>query len=239
MGIFKLSDSVIDPIRHTYGYDNAKKIVDPYYDNVSLLLPLDKNNWIIDRSPRPKTVTINNYVMCCDSFAAFNGTTTYLSTNNHDDFKFGTGDFTLECWIYLPFYKGVNWANDGCIWGPAYSYNNGGVIYYFDNASGTMGTWDSINGYGPYTKVELLQWVHIVWERKNGYLYGFINGIKGNNYLFNVDHNSTEGFRIGGYQVNNNSRYIAGFLKDFRITKGVARYQRNFTPPGPMINTIP
>jgi hypothetical protein len=245
MGIFSINNSIINPNIYPYGYKNTKtityenygKIIDPFFDNVSLLITFDSTNWINDLSSVTKTTTQKNYIMDYDNFGVFNGINSYIEISNHDDLKFGTGDFTLECWVRLPFYKGGDWSNDGAIFGPKSS--DGTLFFYIGHDNGRMDTWDGSTSANQKLYVGLDEWTHIVWERKSGNLYGFLNGEKGNTTSYTNSISSTGIFTIGGYVHNSNNRYFGGYIKDFRITKGVARYENSFDVPGPLINTIP
>ena len=88
---------------------------DPNFNQVSLLLHGDgtngaQNNTFLDSSTNNFTVTRNgNTTQGTNtpfSQAAgywsnyFNGSSTYLNAGISSAYTFGTGDFTVECWVY-------------------------------------------------------------------------------------------------------------------------------------------
>ena len=96
-------------------------VADPYYDNVVLHLPMDgpeNGTTFVDRSKTSKTVTTagNTKLVATQSkfggrSCYFDGSGDYLTVPSSSDFVFGTGDFTIECWLYgsqtAPNYSGV------------------------------------------------------------------------------------------------------------------------------------
>jgi len=80
------------------------------YSSCSLLMHFSGSNGstaFIDNSPITKSFTVNGNAQIStvqskfsSSSAYFDGTGDYLSTNSSNDFAFGTGNFTIEFWIY-------------------------------------------------------------------------------------------------------------------------------------------
>jgi hypothetical protein len=62
----------------------------------------------------------------------------------------------------------------------------------------------------------------------------FVDGIQSGSTATtstNFSAGSTYGFIVGRYQAGGGG-HLNGYIDDLRITKGVARYTANFTPPG-------
>lgn len=153
------------------------------------------------------------------SSAFFNGSS-YISFPASNDFNFGTGDFTIECWVY--------W--DG-------TYDNSGRIIYATGGAGstdqfgifTLPTGVFFAGITSNTLPPVNQWCHIAATRSSGTIRLFLNG--------NIIASGTNSSLIGsssvlpriGYRVDN-FHYFSGYLDEFRLTKGISRYNADFTP---------
>jgi hypothetical protein len=215
-------------------------IQDPYYGNVSLLLHGNGTNGsttITDNSPYPKTITPvgNAQISTAQSkfggaSIAFDGTGDYLQSPSSTDFVLGTGDFTLETWVYpLGFASGPPNYND---YGSLFDFRTANavqsnilltplgsstIILYVDGSTRITGTSLALN-----------QWAHVALTRNSGTTKLFINGTQaGSNYADTNNYTSSV-FRAAGNIAGDT---FNGYLDDLRITKGVARYTSNFTPP--------
>lgn len=73
-------------------------------------------------------------------------------------------------------------------------------------------------------------WHHIAVTRQSGVMRLFVDGASQGSVASTVSFSMPIGTRIGSRE--DNAGYFTGHLDDFRITKGVARYTENFTPPG-------
>jgi hypothetical protein len=58
---------------------------------------------------------------------------------------------------------------------------------------------------------------------------GFLNGSLNASGTYNVGNNGSTGLILGSRNASGN--YFNGYMQDVRITKGLARYTANFTPP--------
>lgn len=164
----------------------------------------------------------------------FDGTGDYLTTPYTPNLAFGTGDFTIECWYNSvgngtysgPFqHAGAAPSNAGQFrcWT---RYNSGNQLGFTYSNGG--GGWVDINAG---TNVNDSAWHHLVWSRAAGTLRIFVDGTVVNTTtgLTQSLGNSSYPFNIA-YNAFDNA-YMIGYISDFRITKGYARYTANFTPP--------
>ena len=205
--------------------------------DVSLLLHGDlvtTSTNIVDSSLNPKTVTpIDNAQIStavADPFGnytgvlAFDGNGDYLTVPDSSDFHFGTANFTIEFWIYPN--NNNNWwvfgkGDSASAAGSAFSFYNGGT-YDFYHSGGAL----SISR----PALTVATWHHIAVVRNGSTISIYKNGSQ--NSTGNIGTNSinsalTRPLQIGLYSVSG----FNGYLSNFRITKGVARYTSNFTPP--------
>ena len=146
----------------------------------------------------------------------------YLTAYNADAIRFGTGDLTIECWIYPTQY-----TDDSLIC----KFITGGNVFFLMINSGQLTI--VTNGYSPglgysrFGALSLNTWTYIAVTRVSGTWYGYINGTKsGSSFSFATSMVPTK--VIVGEDATN--RYI-GYIDDFRITKGYARYTASFTAP--------
>ena len=161
---------------------------------------------------------------------AFDGTGDYLSTRATPDLAFGSGDFTIECWVYassLGSYNAVvaQWPDNGGSVNNQYTLETVGSNMEFYVCSGTT-------VYGPTTLGTITTgvWIHYAVCRSGNTLYPFKNGVLGTTTSLTQTLNSpTSAVTVGGQVAG--AGYWNGYIDDLRITKGYARYTTTFTPP--------
>lgn len=168
----------------------------------------------------------------------FDGAGDYLTTPSSTDFDFGTGDFTIEFWLRVSsaVSYGVVLTRE---WGGA-PYSGGFTIFANGAASGSMEVYcGDYNWYAPLLKSSTAYYVDSAWHHfavvRNGtsfnlYIDGTSYASATSSFAFaSVSKALTIGrdltFGPGGERDYN------GRIEDLRITKGVARYTANFTPP--------
>jgi hypothetical protein len=190
----------------------------------------------IDNSPNSFTLNRNGNVTveAFDPFGSvpeavpisysnyFDGTGDSLVTPNNSAFAFGTGDFTIEMWVYIPTNTGTyqlfyNSRNNGT--GFAFGLDNGGLklIYY---RGGTL--------ISDPTNFTLNQWTHVALVRNTGTTRIYRNGVVvGTPYADSINYTSavTEIGRDVGFSYD-----TLGFISNVRIVKGTAVYTSAFTP---------
>lgn len=165
------------------------------------------------------------------SSGLFNGGAS-LSTPDHADFNFGSGDFTVDFWlrpssvgqgnssvIFAKFSNATQYSPISITQGPG-SYN---ILLYMSTGAG----WNLVNAATIGTSVQNT-WCHIAVSRQSTNVYYFFNGILINTVPIstNVLYSAATPVWIGS--GNYASTYFAGNIDEFRISKGIARWTSSF-----------
>jgi hypothetical protein len=220
---------------------------DPFFfSNVSLLLHGDGTNdstVIRDSSSRMNTVTAvgNARISTAQSkfggaSIAFDGNNDWLSLSNAA-LALGSGDFTVECF--------VRWAGD-TITGITASSNvidfrtaePSSQFYVLIRASAVSEPQTFqyfVNGAARITSTTtatLNTWRHIAVAKSSATTTMYVDGVSQGTWADSTNYTSTTA-TIGGRfaAISGDQRSLNGYIDDLRITKGVARYTANFTPP--------
>jgi hypothetical protein len=205
--------------------------VDPIYGNVSLLLHGNGTNGstvITDNSPSPKTVTSVGGAKINTTQNKFGGSSISFRIAGESAYldiptlSFAIDEsFTLEAWLYKT-------ARDSSGYSNIFS-GGGGNQFGYDLTTATdifmyIDAGFAVAGSG--TAVTLNNWLHLAWTRDGSTCRAFVNGVqqgtgtRGNAFTIS---------RIGS--TSSGAQTINGYLDEVRITKGIARYTANFTPP--------
>jgi hypothetical protein len=217
---------------------SEKTPVDPQFGSVSLLLHGNGTNGsttITDSSPTPKTVTAVGNAQISTAQSKFGGASIafdnagdYLTLASNSAFAFGTGDFTIEFWVYMNSLKaGINFINSNSGSGSGtnsviFGLNDSNALEYYINGASRIS--DPV-------ALSTSSWVHVALCRGSGTSRIFKNGLQvGTSFADTQTVNSANTFLIGT-RNDNLSFSFNGYIDDLRITKGVARYTANFTPP--------
>lgn len=209
---------------------------------LKLLIPA--NTSIADVSLAPKTLTLNGtarlgttnkYGGGSIEFDGANATSSVIAASSAD-FGFGTGDFTIEAWVYpngaqqsysvlMDFRApGSSTQTKPTIYVGASGSSNVNIRYY------TKGS--NISGLG--TVVPVNNWYHVAYSRTSGVGKFFVNGAQvGGDYADSNNYGTGSDIVIGNVGDNRSytTGYLKGFIDDVRVTKGVGRYTSNFNVP--------
>ena len=214
----------------------TKVPVDPVFNNVSLLLHGNQSGGqFVDSSLSPKTITKVGDVA---PGSPGGGTPIYPSNNSAFGSAIafdGTGDrltipsisiataedFTLETFLYKTArddsgYSNI-FANSGSVQ-IGYDLTTNGSVFMYIAAGFAVGATG--------TAVPTNSWSHVAYTRQGSTYRVFVDGVlQGTGTGTSAFSFDTLGSTNGGNQDVN------GYIDDLRITKGVARYTSNFTPP--------
>ena len=168
----------------------------------------------------------------------FDGTNDWIQIpyDLHQNANFGTGDFTIEFWLYphvdeLSTMIGNDIATPGNWNGWLIKRNSApsqNTLYLQWNGSGMIETSLATAGAGTYT---VNTWHHFAATRQNGTLRTFFNGNLIGSTSFTADMTDTNYLTIGMNNYAGGTEHFDGALKEIRFTKGLARYTSTFTPP--------
>jgi hypothetical protein len=208
---------------------------DPSYNSVSLLL---RNGARVpsDESPTPKAITaVGNAGISTTVFKygtsslAFDGTGDYLTTPSNAGFAFGTGDFTIELWMNLSAVSGSRFILDMRTTG-----NQAVPVLYMDGS--TLAYYVLGANRISVTGLSTARWYHVALSRFGASTKLFLDGAQvGSTWTDNTSYIQSYIWigagPVGGLVFN-------GFIDDLRITKGIARYTKNFLPPPAQLPAI-
>ncbi len=212
---------------------------DPSYGSVSLLLPGNGANGsttILDYSRSPQIITAVGNAQISTAQSKFGGssmlfdeTGDYLTVPATAAMSLGTGDFTIECWVRFAVTpvgngQGIYQLSDGYlnfqVRGPAAGANN------------ADGRWAIYHGTSQTTHASLVPatntWYHVAYVRSSGTSKLYIDGTEIISVADTTNY-TDQYFVVGGWYST--GFLLNGYIDDLRITKGVARYTANFTPP--------
>src|SRR5690606_17008690 len=155
---------IINPFRFGGGGGGG----DPYWANVSALLHFDgedESTTFTDETGRIWTpggdakisTTGPKFGTGC---GLFDGDGDYLTTASSDGFAFGTGDYTIEAWVYIAGDRGQNqrifgWSDDWSV----YVSPSSRRFFIWNGSSNVLGPVGSFN-YGEY--------FHLAHSREGG-----------------------------------------------------------------------
>ena len=151
------------------------------------------------------------------------GLTDYVSVASSTEFGFGTGAFTVECYVRLTDLANNQQIFDlrngavGDIASTVYVSNGGQIRYYTNSADRIAGSTLLSN-----------QWYHVALSRSGGVTRLFVDGSQvGTDYNDTNDYGSTKPLTIGSRFDGGN--LFHGHIDEFRISN-TGRYTVAFTP---------
>jgi hypothetical protein len=167
---------------------------------------------------------------------SFDGTGDYNVQPTSINFGYGTGDFTIEFWVYFNTVSSdqtivSNLTSVSSVNPHIYLLGSGSTIRYYTNSA------DRIVG----SAVSINTWYHVAVSRTAGSTRLFINGTQsGSTYTDSNNYGTSAPLGVGTYYSAGapvSSATLNGYISDLRITRGHARYTATFTPPAEAFKT--
>ena len=177
----------------------------------------------------------NPFSTVSDGSAYFDGTGDYLTCSS-SAFALGTGDFTIEMWIY---WTGLPGSDIGIIGGLGSGSGSSIGIYNFGaniTLLKTGGTTFVL--FGSKNQLTINQWNHLAITRSGNSHRCFINGTldTAGAVTSTADWGTPTTTTYIGSQGT--SGYFNGYLSNIRVILGTALYTANFTPPTSALTAI-
>ena len=179
-----------------------------------------------------KTVNSNNNAALDTTIKKFgssslqlDGVDDYLSIDSNNDFGFGTGDFTVETWVYAEALSGTRAIADF----RAGAGTDDAVFLY--TASGILRVY--VNGavlLDAGTTLSLNTWYHVAVARSGSTIKLFLNGVEVDSASDSTDYDPAKPLIIGA-RYDGTALFWEGYIDELRVSKGVARYTTDFGLP--------
>ena len=196
-------------------------ITTAYYDGLKSNL----DSFVLKADPNSGAVTN------AQKSIALNGSSEHL-TIPLTTLALGTGDFTIESWVYLRSRA----TNHNVVWSNYSTYTTGGIALFAGHPNHTTSytiahgglTFPSVNG----GTLNYNRWDHLAVVRNSGTITMYQNGISIGSFssTTNLAGNGSNFFIGNGGDVVSTGYNHADY-SNFRIVIGTAVYTGNFTPP--------
>lgn len=174
---------------------------------------------------------------------SFDGNADMLQVSNNSAFLFGSGDFTLECWLFSNNVTAgdqvlMNIWDDYSSSPQAWDFrvNSAGKVFFQIDVSSADTTI-----FTSTTTLSNSQWYHIAVTRSGNTFRLFINGaLDSTTTNSSTISSGTAPLCIGGYSgsAQSDKESVNGYLSNVRIVKGTAVYTSAFTPSTLPLNTV-
>jgi hypothetical protein len=162
----------------------------------------------------------------------FDGTGDYLTIPANTAFAFGTGDFTVEAFIYptaIPtgaagqIIAAHDWTGGSINFALRVNATTGALAFYDSNTS--------FAGVVSASAVPLNSWSHVAAVKSSGTITVYQNGVSIGSAASAASIPSTVPISIGHSATGGSFGAFTGYISNARITKGAALYTTAFTPP--------
>ena len=157
-----------------------------------------------------------------------------LTVPSNAAFVFGTGDFTIEAWVYLAS------GTTGTIFDNRTSTTSTHPVLYFPSSATLMAYY--IAGANVITSSAftfLNRWVHVALSRVSGSSRMFLNGVQtGSTYADTTDYSTSGTVYTGAGATPVGTNQLNGSLSNLRVINGTGLYTTTFTPPQAILPSI-
>ena len=159
----------------------------------------------------------------------------YLTVSPGSDWAFGTGDFTVEAFVYHRskgtydyIIDGRNSSQTSGPWAIAYGYSSGTNLQFSSSAGYHVGS----NVTPPIGK-----WFHVAVARSGTSLKMFIDGVEVGSVTNSTNFSTAPTTSYIGTRYSVQSSHN-GFISNLRVVKGSALYTSNFTVPSTPLTNV-
>jgi hypothetical protein len=208
-----------------------------FRDNSVNALPITVGNTPRSQPATPFLTTSAYNPLTMGGSGYFNGSTDYLTVTGNSVFDFGSGNFTIEAWLYFTnaganalqtiYSNYTSFAPAGSIFFGKHSVYSGRVSVYFSSYS-TGGALLVEPALPPNNA-----WTHYALVRNGNTFTLYQNGVATttSTAFTGVATAATPPQYVGCAGDAINTYNFPGYMSNFRIVKGVAVYTGSFSPP--------
>jgi len=162
---------------------------------------------------------------------SFDGSGDYFEVSNPTSSAFGTGNFTLECWVYME----VDNTNKAIVETRASDLSANGFVFAIESdGDRKLMVYSNAKLFTTSNAISLNTWTHIAISRSGTTLKCFINGTQGASVTNSQDYTNAL-VRVGrGIYASSD---FNGLISNLRLVNS-AVYTSNFTPPTAALTAI-
>jgi hypothetical protein len=207
-------------------------------DRYTKLLISGRSSYIQDYATLKAVMNTNSVTLSstqrklnCRSLYFNKNSNQYLSLANSDDWNFGNGNFTIDFWMYNltnTDFQGIitKYKDSNNRWTIQFRHTDGIMDIYAISGGVTL-----FNTYPSFGANLQNMWNHWAFIRNGNNLYIALNGIL--NSPIDVTGvtmpNIAENINLG--RLLDGTNYLNAYMDEIRISKGIARWTKNFIPP--------
>jgi len=159
-----------------------------------------------------------------------------ISWTDSVDFTFGKGNFTIDFWMYnnasFSQYEAVFSDRQGS---GSFYYS---MVFWLRNDNKLQFSWydtsHTIYSCSSNAVHAENEWVHYAVVRNGAELAMYVNGVKQTataNVGTSTQYDTGVAFYMGQDGAYDDYHFESGYIDEFRISKGIARWTADFTPP--------
>jgi hypothetical protein len=174
----------------------------------------------------------------------FDGDGDFLDAGYNSNFTFGSGNFTIECWVHTQATGTI-----AGIWDDTSTNPQSWIISSANRGSTTAANINfviDVSGSDTVIMTALQpmnKWFHLAVSRSGSSWYMFMDGVQVATATSSATISAGDGSRglnLGGYNGANQSHKwgMNGYISNFRINKGTALYTSAFTPANSALTAV-
>jgi hypothetical protein len=201
---------------------------DPEIDSATVLLLHMDGTPFTDSSPAAHSLTTGGNVLLSSTTAKFVNASKFnvvdaIKSSSSSDWNFGTGDFTVDFFFMMTT---INTDNVLI----AYDTSSNFSVNYTPSIAGgfRVSVGAPFNDFTGFA-LSVNTWYHFAITRRNNDVRVFIDGTQYGTTQSISNSVPADGINLGGQAAG--LAGLQGLMDEARITKGIARWTSNFTPP--------
>jgi hypothetical protein len=158
----------------------------------------------------------------------FDGAGDYLTTPNSTDWAFGTGDWTIDYWAWMTdFTQQLRIISKKDTATPFFYHRVSGAIYMDYTGGNPVNIADLTAGQFPSNS----NWHHFAYVKYGSTVTRYVDGVAIGSCTGVTGSMTTSTNILTLFASSVGTAGFSGYIDEFRISKGIARWTADFTPP--------